>query len=293
MDRFEEMRTFAAVADHGVNGAARRLHTAPSAVSRRVRDLEARLGTALFARTGRRMALTDAGADYLAAAARILDEVEDAEARAGDAGRSLSGAIRMAAPLSYGVSHVMPALSRFLAAHPGVTLDLDCDDRRVDVQREGFDLAIRLGALADSALLARRLTAVPMVVAAAPAFLAGRKLPETLADLSGWPALTYAANDREGVWRASDAEGRTHSVTLSVRVVANNGDALRQGAEAGLGVVREPRFIVEEALSAGRLVPILTGYSSPAVDVFALWPARAYQPRRVRALIDHLVAALR
>ncbi|XWN33528.1 MAG: LysR family transcriptional regulator [Devosia sp.] len=292
MDRFEEMRTFAEVSAHGVTGAAKRLRIAPSAVSRRVRDLEARLGAELLTRAARRMTLTDAGRDYLTTAQQLLEQLEDAERRVGDTSGVLSGRIKLAAPLSFGLSHLMPLVNAFMDEHPDLELNLNLSDRRVDVLREGFDIAVRIGELTDSSLISRRLSGCEMVVAASPDFLAHYGVPKVPKDIAGWPGLCYAPQRRPEIWTARDATGGTFEVRVRPRLVSDNGDALCAAAVSGLGVLCEPEFIVAAALADGRLTRVLADYSWPKVDVFALWPARDYQPRRVRALIDHLVAHL-
>lgn len=293
MDRYEEMRTFVEVSRHGVNGASRRMRIAPSAVSRRVKDLEARLGATLLTRTGRRMMLTDAGDAYLDSAKRILGEVDEAEAKVRDAQGELSGQIRVAAPLSFGLSYVAPALNEFLTLHPGVTLGLDLNDRRVDVLREGFDLAIRVGTLADSALVARRIGGCPFVVAASPGWAEENGEPSRPDDLKGVQGLCYAAKPHPETWAWKGERGSQGEVRVEARVTASNGDALRDAAIAGLGVLCEPRFILADALRDGRLVRLLEAYDWGEVGAYALWPPRDYVPALLRAVIDHLAAALK
>lgn len=293
MDRFEEMRTFEEVARHGVNGAARRLHLAPSAVSRRVRDLEARLGASLFDRAGRSMVLTEAGTRYFEAARALLADLLEAETKVRDAQGELSGPIKLAAPLSFGLAYIMASLNRFLALHPGVVVDLDLNDRRVDVAREGFDLAIRLGELESSSLVARRIGGCSFVLAASPAYLARAGEVATTDDLSGRAGLCYAPKRRPPVVECTDPRGRRHEVHLAPKLVSGSGDALRSAAIAGLGVLCEPRFLLEEALERGDLVALLADHDFGSVAAYALWPPRDYMPARVRALIEHIANDLK
>ncbi len=292
MDRLEEMRTFVAVAEAGVTGAAARLRVAPSAVSRRLKDLETRLGADLLARTTRRMELTDAGRQFLADCQRILEEVQTAEARVGDVHAAPSGSIRIAAPLSFGITELQPVLNTYMAQFPEVHIDLDLDDRRVDIQREGYDLAIRIGNLEDSSLTARKLTSFKVIAVASPAFLSEHGRPKSLSGVSDLPALCYGAVARPGVWSCLDGSGRRRSTNMQIRMLSNNGDVLRDAAIAGLGVALQPEFIVNRALADGQLEQILTDHEWSEVEAFALWPSRQYLPRRLRNLIDHLVTGL-
>ncbi|MGI9476711.1 MAG: LysR family transcriptional regulator [Hyphomicrobiaceae bacterium] len=289
MDRLEEMRTFVVVAEAGVTGAAARLRLAPSAVSRRLKDLETRLGADLLLRTTRRMELTDAGRQFLSDCHRILDEVTTAEARVGDVHSAPAGLIRIAAPLSFGITELQPALNVFMTQYPDVRIDLDLDDRRVDIQREGYDLAIRIGTLEDSSLTARKLAAFRMIAAASPAFLEEHGAPESIADFSDLPALCYSVPARPEVWTCRDAAGRRRSATVRARMLSSNGDVLRDAAISGLGVVVQPEFIVGRAIADRRLKRILEDHDWFEVEAFALWPARQYLPHRVRNLIDHLI----
>ena len=292
MDKLEEMRTFAAVAEAGVTGAATRLGLAASAVSRRLKDLEARLGADLLMRTTRRMELTDAGRLFLSDCQRILEEVTTAEARVSDVHSAPAGLIRIAAPLSFGVTELQPSLNAFMAQYPEVRIDLDLDDRRVDIQREGYDLAVRIGALEDSSLMARKLASFRMIAAASPAFLREYGVPTSLADISALPALCYSVRARPEVWSCRDGDGRRRSATVRARMLSSNGDVLRDAAIAGLGVVLQPEFIVSGAIADGRLSRIMDDHDWSAVEAFALWPSRKYLPHRVRNLIDHLIASM-
>lgn len=292
MDRLEEMRTFAAVAEDGVTGAAARLRLAPSAVSRRLKDLETRLGADLLLRTTRRMELTDAGRQFLADCRRILEDVTTAEGRVSEVHSAPSGLIRMAAPLSFGITELQPALNTFMASYPDIRVDLDLDDRRVDIQREGYDLAIRIGILEDSRLTARKLASFPMVAAASPRFLKEHGTPTSLADISELPALCYSVPVRPEVWSCRDPDGRRRSINVKARMLSNNGDVLRDAAIAGLGVILQPNFLVSRAIADGRLKSILDDHDWFAVEAFALWPARQHLPHRIRNLIDHLINEL-
>ena len=293
MNRFAEYRAFVAVAASGVNGAARRLNVAPSAISRRIKELEAGLGVQLFSRTGRSLDLTDAGRAYLADAEVILDLVQDADRRVRDQVSALSGRIRLAAPLSFGLSDLMPILADWQAEHPGIDMEVDLDDRRVDVARDGFDLAVRIGAMPDSALKARKLTRYPFVLACAPGYFAEGDVPTRIAELEDLPGLLYDGVAEPRIWRGRGPDGTEASAALRPRMVSNNGEALREAAIRGLGLTLQPAFLLAPAVRAGALETILPDHDWGGVDVHALRPPRRYQPERVTALIEHLTRALR
>jgi len=294
MDRFEDMRVFLQVAEQqSVTGAARQLSLAPSAVSRRLRDLEARLGVQLLVRTTRRMSLTAAGETFFARARDILSDLDAAEAEVSDDRDGLTGQLRLAAPLSFGLAHLAPIVTAFMAAHPGMRVDLDLSDRQVDLVGEGFDLAVRIGRLADSSLIARRLIEMPMHVCAAPDLLARHGRPERPEDLRALPALCYAGSDRGDIWRYRDGSGGEGSVQVTQRLRVNNGEMAREAAVAGLGVALEPAFIVHEALTQGRLVRLLEDVTWPSITVQVVYPEMRHLPARSRAFIDLLRARLR
>ena len=289
-DRLEEMATFVRVVEAGsLTGAARRLEVAKSAVSRRLAELEGRLGVQLLRRTTRTLHLTDAGHAFYQRCVRILADVDEAELAVSDVHGRLAGQLRVAAPLSFGIAHLQPAVEAFLAEHPDVRFDLDLDDRQVDLMAENFDLGIRIAPLADSSLVARRLATVEHVVCASPDYLARHGTPATPAELAEHDCLTYANAPESDAWHCTDAQGREHRIPVQSRLRANNGDLLREAAVAGLGVVFQPRFIVHRALAEGELVPVLTDCDWSRVDAWALYPQTRHLSARVRAFVDFLV----
>ncbi|MCK9531028.1 MAG: LysR family transcriptional regulator [Gammaproteobacteria bacterium] len=289
MDRFEALNVFAAVVDAGsFSAAAGRLNLAKSVVSRRVAELEAHLGVQLLHRTTRRLALTDAGHELHRRAVAILAELGEAE-QAVSAGRAaLHGRVRLAAPLSFGLLHLNPALTAFAERHPGVMLDVDLNDREVNMLEEGFELAVRIGHLEDSSLVARPLAPIRTLLCASPGYLARHGTPREPRDLAHHQGLVYANVPEAQQWRFTDAQGRTVSVRLPVRMRANNGDMLLEGAAAGLGIVATPTFIAYRAILEGRLVPLLPQYRLPAIHAYAVYPSRRFLPERVRALVAFL-----
>jgi len=292
-DRFEDLRTFVQVVDSGtLTRAAEQLGVATSAISRRIKDLEARLGTQLLQRTTRAMRLTPQGERLHRRATEILAALDEAEAEAGDQARALSGPLRIAAPLSFGQTHLAPVLIAFAKAHPGLVLDVDLSDRVVDLIAEGHDLAIRIGQLGDSSLIARKLAEIPMVVAAAPGFWRRHGMPERPEDLAGLPALIYAGSERRSAWRHRAPDGSWRSLEMTTAMRASNGDILAQAAAEGLGVTIQPRFIVERYLAAGTLVQVLQDIAWPSVTVHAIYPATRHLTARARAFLDFARAEL-
>ncbi|MFW2404211.1 MAG: LysR family transcriptional regulator [Gammaproteobacteria bacterium] len=288
MNRLLEMETFVQVVDAGsISGAADRMDTAKSAVSRRLAELEARLGVTLLNRTTRRLSLTGAGGEFYARCNAILADVAAAEQCIGDAEAHLSGTLRVAAPVSFGVAHLGPAINDFLTAHPEVEFDLDFNDRQIDLVAEGFDLAIRITKLQDSSLIARRLTSIRSVICASPDYWNRWGRPQQPDELKQHRALRYSNAPRRG-WSWTGPDGDRGSVSVSFTQASNNGEYLSQAATAGLGIIRMPLFIVHEAIRAGELEPVLTQYRWGDVDAYAVYPQTRHVSQRVRAFIDFL-----
>jgi DNA-binding transcriptional LysR family regulator len=289
MDRFEEMRTFASVVEAGsITGAAERLGIAKSVVSRRLADLEQRLSVQLFRRTTRRLSLTDTGQSFYDHCLRILADVDEAEQAVSEEHRTLRGRLRVAVPLSFGLSHLGPAIDIFLRDHPEVSFDLDLNDRQVDLLAEGFDLAVRIADLQDSSLIARRLAPVRHVLCASPAYLDEHGVPREPAELANHACLVYTNTPSPDLWSYTDAAGRHGRVQVRSRVQANNGDCLRQAAELGHGIVLGPSFILHPAIEGGKLTPLLTAFRWPTLNAYAVYPRTRHLSHRVRAFVDFL-----
>ncbi len=289
MDRFEDMRCFVQVADlQSVTRAAESMSLAPSAVSRRLKDLETRLGAQLLTRTTRRMSLTDAGQVFYRRCRQILADIDEAEAEVSDEGRSLAGQLRIGAPLSFGISHLTPVITSFVERHPELLVDVDVSDRQVDLVGEGVDLAIRIGSLRDSSLIARKICDVKMVACAAPAFVERHGWPENPDALRTLPTLCYVGSERGDIWRYHDASGAEQSVQVKVRLRANNGNMLRDAAVEGLGIVRQPSFIVSDALERGQLVRVLPKVAWIGIAIHVVYPETRHLSAKARAFIDHV-----
>ncbi|MDJ0879725.1 MAG: LysR family transcriptional regulator [Halieaceae bacterium] len=290
MDRFAQARVFVELVKAGsLTRAAERLEVANSAVSRRLKELEERLGTQLLRRTTRTMQLTEAGQQYYRRCTQILDDLEEAEAEAMESFGELSGRLSVAAPLSFGVAHISPAINEFMHRHPRLQLDLDLSDRRVDLIREGVDVAIRVGDLSDSSLRARRIAPVNHVVCASPDYLRHNGRPTTPDDLTGHACLCYSNLKSPDIWSyRGRGEKSWSSVRVAPRLRASNGDALAHAAIAGLGVLCEPSFIVHRALRKGLLEPLLTDYDWYEMGIYAVYPQARYLSAKTRMFIDFL-----
>jgi DNA-binding transcriptional LysR family regulator len=290
MDRYAEMQTFVRVVENGsLSATAERMNIAKSAVSRRLADLESRLGVQLLHRTTRRISLTESGRHYYEQAQRLLAELEDVEQSVASEHTNLSGLLRIAAPLSFGIKHLSPLLDEFLLQHPDVDLEINLNDRTVNLLEEGLDLAIRIGMLADSTLMTRRLATVHHIICASPDYLAQHGEPMHPEDLKHHAALNYSNMPESQLWQFNLPDAKTLSVRPPVRLRANNGDVLLQAAIDGLGVLVSPDFICHEAISQGLLKPVLVNYPQAVMHVYVIYPAQRHVSRRVRTLIDFLV----
>jgi len=291
MDRFADMQMFVKVVESAsISGAAERLEVAKSAVSRRLAELESRLGVQLFQRTTRRLNLTDSGRSYYERCQRILADVEEAETAVSQQHGALSGKLRVALPLSFGLLHLVPLINAFAEEHPELEFELDFNDRQIDLMQEGFDLAVRIATLADSSLIARHLFAVRHMVCASPAYLAQHGKPKTPLELANHACLGYSNLAAPDVWSFSQAGGGAAKVRVPLKLRANNGDFLCKAAIAGHGIVLQPTFYMAEAICRGELVPLLRNVQWPELHAYAVYPPARHLSTRVRAFIDFLVA---
>ncbi|MAT27303.1 MAG: LysR family transcriptional regulator [Sandaracinus sp.] len=294
MDRLLSMRIFRTVVEEGAFArAARRLRLSNAAVSKHVAALEEALGTRLLHRTTRRLALTPDGRAYLERAAALLDELDALEHAMREGAEAPRGTLRVAAPLSFGLARLAPALPRFLDAHPEVRVDLALTDRFVDVVEEGVDLAVRVArALPDSSLIARRLAAAPRVLVAAPAYLEAHGTPEAPAELEAHACLRYTGMRDFDRWRFQGPAGDAVEVEVDGPLDADNSLALRPALLAGLGLTLTPRFVVAPDLEAGLLVPVLEDWEAPPATVFGVYPARRHRSAKLRAFLGFAERAL-
>ncbi|MEM7546331.1 MAG: LysR family transcriptional regulator [Pseudomonadota bacterium] len=289
MSRLEEIETFVAIVDAGtLTEAAHRSGLALSAVSRRLKDLETRMGSALIHRTTRTMALTDEGQTFYQRCKQILSDLEEAETSLKDSGGQITGRIRVAAPLTFSVRHLAPILLDFKTKNPEVQIELDLSDRRVDLIEEGFDLAIRIGRLTDSSMIAKRLTKIRHLPTVSPMLLDRIGRPETPEDLKRFPTLSYRHRGPKVTWDFIRPEGSAGSVEMHSAMTCNNGDVLSAAAEQGLGIAVEPTFICTDAILSGKLEPLFVDHIWSDNAAYVVFPESRALPKRVRALIDYL-----
>lgn len=292
-DRARELEVFSTVAQSGsFSAAGRSLGLTPSAVSRTIDRIEARLGVRLMLRTTRVLTLTAEGQTYLGAARRILADLDDAEQSIADQGAP-RGRVRVSASLAHGRQHVVPLLGEFVARYPHILVDIGLTDAVVDVAAGQADVAIRFGPLADSPLTARRLGETGRTIVASPAYLARRGRPRTPEDLHDHDCLNFNFRRVEPVWPFR-RDGRDYALTVSGPVEANNGETLTQLALAGVGVTRVGNFSVADAIDEGRLVPLLEEFNpGDREPIHAVFVGGANMPARVRVFVDFLAERLR
>lgn len=289
----EAWAMFACVVEHrSFSAAAEAIGVSKATISKAVARLEQHLGTSLFHRTSRRLTLTESGKGLAEFAQRILAEAEAAEEAARDSATLPAGLVRVAAPMTFGMTYLAPAIAEFLAANPGIQIDLHLSDARVDIVADGFDLALRIANLPDSSLRARRLCGIAVHVVASPAYLDARGRPTHPAQLADHACLGYT-NAPGGVWRFAGPGGEEAVVRPTGPLMTNSGDAMLPALRAGLGIARLPDFIVGGDLARGTLEAILADWSPPAIALHLLTPPSALRPARVEALIAFLAERFR
>ena len=290
MDNLADVAVFVRVVERGsFTLAADELELSRAAVSKYVSRLEDRLGARLLHRTTRRLSLTEAGAALFEASRGALESIEEAEETVAQLQSEPRGRLRVSAPMSFGILHLGPAMAEFARLHPRVTLDVRLDDRFVNLVEEGVDVAVRIGTLTDSSLIARKVATTRSVACAAPAYLAEHGEPEAPEDLAAHECLLYSYLSTANVWRFTAPDGRDIPVAVNGRIRINNGIVLAEAAAAGQGIVLAPSFYVAPMLRDGRLVRVLAGYRLPELGIHAVYPQREHVPPKVRAFVDFLV----
>lgn len=285
--QLDDLRIYVATVEaRSLTAAADRLQLSKQFVSRRVMALEAGLGVRLLVRNTRKLAVTDLGQVFYERAKRILAEVDDAEQAMSARCTEPRGLLRLTAPMSFGISHLSPLVADFMRANPDVRIDLELSDRLVDVIGEGFDMALRIGTLADSTLIAQQLSEIRMVLCCSPGYARARRLPSSPEALLRHPCLLYGEEGRTG-WELN-VDGKRHVLNVQGPVRANNGEVLRDAAVAGLGIALLPEFIVAGALARGALVEVLEAASAPPLALSAIYPKHRESAITVRAFTQYL-----
>ena len=285
----EAWAIFARIAATGsFAGTAAELGLSTATVSKAIKRLELRVGERLLHRTSRRLALTETGRVLAVRAARMLEEGEAVEAEACATSAAPRGRVRLAAPMSFGLRHVAPVLPAFMLAYPEVSIDLQLDDRVVDLVGGGIDVALRIAPMPDSSLVARRLCPVQRWLLGTPGYFARYGTPRRPLDLRNHACLCYSYLATGPSWRFFDAAGHEEAVTVKGPLTATNGDALLAALEAGLGVALLPDFLAWEALAAGRLVTVMTEWRPTPPAIHLITPGGGPPPPRIAVLLEFL-----
>jgi DNA-binding transcriptional LysR family regulator len=288
MDTLDGMRTFVAVVLEGsFSRAAERLNMSPQLVSKYVAQLETRVGARLINRSTRRLSITEAGQAYYERCRDVLADIDEMENAVGDAATAARGTLRINAPMTFGTLHLSAAIAEYQRGQPEVSVDLTLDDRVVDIVSEGYDIAIRIGRLRESSLVARKLAPVRLVVCASPDYLEERGVPDTPQDLKNHECLRYTLAPDSNRWQFRESDD-IHDVQVTGSFLANNGDAIRLAALAGRGLALQPTFIVGYDIRAGRLQRVLQNYELDPMGVYAVYAHRKYLSGKVRTFVDYL-----
>lgn len=290
MGQLEDMALFVRIVDAGsITKAADQLDIAKSAVSRRLKDLETRLGIQLISRTTRQSHLTEAGVHYYQRANSILGEVDALNETTSGIKTQIEGTLKMTAPLSFGLLHLNEVINDYANQYPDLNFELKFSDRHIDLVEEGYELAIRIGELQDSSYQAKPLTTIRNVICASPEYLSRMGVPANLTDLADHKFLHYGLSAQNHI-ELIDSQGQTQtfSIPKNSKMKANNGDFLLDMAIRGHGITFAPTFIAYQALACGELIAILKDYKLPLFNAYAVYPQNRFLSQRCRLLIDFI-----
>ncbi|RTE85837.1 MULTISPECIES: LysR family transcriptional regulator [Gammaproteobacteria] len=286
MDRIKSMQAFSAVVSEGsFAAAAEKLNTSSQLVSKYVAQLEDYLGVRLLNRTTRKINLTEVGQQYAANVKQLLEQIAEIEHRVGAMHTETSGQLRISAPVSFAISHLSGMISDFQTDYPQVTVDLQLNDRKVDILHEGFDIALRIGHLKNSSLIGKFIAPVHLKFYAAPSYLKEFGTPQHPKELAEHRRLIYSYSENDG----SEIMGywfKNLDTQSKLPMVSNNGDVLVQAAVAGHGIALQPTFIAQQACNEGKLVSILNEHAPPSMGLYAVYAHRKLLPRKIRAFLD-------
>lgn len=285
------MKVFAAVVESGsFGGSADRLGLSRAMISKHVAHLEEHLGTRLLQRTTRKLTLTESGAAYYDRCVQILTYLSEAEEAAVRNTEVPRGTLRITMPVSFGILHMAPIVSDYMKHYPEVKVDILLNDRKVDLLEEGLDLAVRIGSLSESGLIARKLASDRLAISAAPEYFENHGIPKTPADLAQHNCLIYSYSASGDEWRMAGPNG-TEVVKVSGTLRATNGDLIKLAALSGAGIMRQPLFLCADELRSGRLVEVLSAYRSDEVGIYVLYPSRKHLSAKVRTFVDFMANA--
>lgn len=289
MDVMQSMEVFRRVAEaNSFSAVARETSISQSTVSKHIASLEERLGTKLLNRSTRSLNLTEAGTEYYHYCVRILNDFQEAEASIGKGRIKPTGTLRISSTLPFGRKFIIPLLGDFLKQYPDIEIDYLMEDRDIDLVKEGVDVAIRVGPLADSSLVARKIGSSRRMVVASPEYLIKHGFPKTPADLKSHQCLLYSLLKSQNEWFFSSAQFGDESVLINGRFKASSNEAICEAALSGLGIATMCEWHVNEYIKKGHLTVLLKNYKLTSYDINAVYPERRYVPEKVKRLIDHL-----
>jgi len=295
VDRFEAMSMLLEVVDKGgLSAASRSLNVPVATLSRKITDLEARLGTKLLIRTTRKLTLTEAGLGYVAAARRILEDVDAAETEAAGEFTTPKGELVVTAPILFGRLHVLPVVTDFLALYPEINIRLLLADRNVHLVEDHVDMAVRIGKLPDSTMVATRIGSMRSVICASPVLLADRGLPRRLEDLRGWPCVSFDGPMPIPSWQLRKPGGLTAvEIAMAPRLSVTTAEAAAEAAMRGVGITRLLHYQVAAAVAAGALQIILEEFEPEPLPIHLLHAARGQMPLKMRRFLDFAAPRMR
>ena len=293
MDSLTDIAVFVQVVESGsFTAAADRLSLSKSVISKYITRLEDRLGARLLNRTTRRLSLTEVGRAFYERSERGLQEIAEAEAEVSRLQGEPRGTLRINAPMSFGVLHIAPVLPKFLERYPQLRVDMNLDDRKIDVIEGGFDVSIRISDMEDSSLVARRIGPCHHVIVASPAYLKRYGVPHTPQDLEHHNVITYQYQDSASEWEFRLPGEKPTMVSVSGSIQMNNSLALREALLNDAGITRTPTFVVGRDIQAGSLQPVLTNYTLPEVSIYVVFAQRKHLSPKVRAFVEFMCSCI-
>ena len=290
MDHTSRIGLFLEVVKHqSFAAAARNLGMTGPALSKQVQALEDRLGVRLLHRTTRQVTLTEAGALYHERARKALEDLQEAERQIQELKACPTGVLKINAPMSFGKHYLTQPIAAFAKRYPDVVMEVDFDDRHVDVIGEGYDVVVRIGALQDSSLIARKIAECPILLCASSAYLYAHGVPQSPSQLADYPAIIYTRHSHTNEWRYSDTDGKVATVRLKKHLAANTGEMMLAACLQDLGIALLPIFIAIPYLQSGRLQPVLPDYHTyPERGIYAIFPQNRHLSTKVRLFVDWL-----
>ena len=290
MDKLNAISVFCKVIEtQSFTQAANQQNISVAMASKLVSQLEEHLKTRLLQRTTRKIVPTEAGMLYYQRCQAILLDLSEADSSISNMATSLQGNLLISVPRDFGLLYISPNLPKFIEFHPNLHVEIEFEDKRVDLVAEGYDLALRIGYMQDSSLVARKISSSPMHFVASPSYLEARGTPFTPDDLEYHQGLLYKSSLNQVHWQSTKAN-QIQRYKIQSKVVSNNGMALLEMTKAGLGISNSPSFFVKDALASGELVEILSEYKQKPLDIYVVYPNRRHLPAKVRAFIEFLAS---